>query len=205
MRTPGRTFLDEASAVVTKLAATETENSVMEALAYALCHLDVENRSAFLQLVAASPDPSTRSAAAYSLGRLGDEIAIAAKIALSKDSDDDVRNWAIFGLHLGLEDEQCHRQDVRDALYDRISDPYDETRYEAIAGLARCKDSRVLEPLIEALGSQNVRVLAIEASRDMGEPSLYPSLIALREWWHASSRPDLLDEAIAACTPLPEQ
>lgn len=205
MRNPGRTYLDEAADTVTKLAKIESDDTVIDALAYALCHLDVENRSAFLRRAATSPNPNTRFAAAYSLGNLSDDIAIESKIALSRDSDDDTRDWAAFGLHLGLKDEQKGRQDIRDAFFERITDSHDNTRFEAIEGLALCKDSRVIEPLIVALECEEVWETAIKAAKEMAHQALYPSLVALKEWWSCSHETQLLDEAIANCAPRKEE
>lgn len=221
MREPGRAYREEAAQTVARLAAIESEDTVIEALAYALCHLDVDSRLPFLQRAAGSTNPATRAAAAYSLGALSDESAIECKIALSKDPDDEVRNWATFGLYLALEGDQYKRQDIRDALYERVTDPHEETRYEAITGLARCKDSRVIEPLIAALACDDVWMSAIESAKEMADPALYPALIALKaSWsgtdeedeldqeiasWSCTDEEDELDQAIASCSPKSDQ
>jgi hypothetical protein len=199
MRVPGLTHLNEAVEVVTAVADREADETVMAPLAYALRHLDVPNRSAFLRRAAKSKDPLTRFAVAFSLADLIDEIAIQTKIALSRDADEDVRDWATFNLHLGLDSERRNRKEIKDAFYARINDPHAETRYEAIVGLAMCKDARVLPLLIEALEQKDVWDLAIEAAREMGHPALLPALKGLRLWWRDSIRPDLLDYAIASC------
>jgi hypothetical protein len=201
MRAVGRTYPDEAVQAVTELAETESDEAVMGDVAYALCHLEVDNRLPFLLRAATSKDPKTRTAAAYSLGSLSDDDAIACKIALSKDPVDDVRNWATFGLYLGLEGDQYMRQDVRDALYERVNDSHEETHYEALEGLARCKDSRVIEPLIAALESDDLWLMAIESAKEMGDPALYPALMALKDSLTCPDEIDGLDEAIASCTP----
>jgi HEAT repeat protein len=152
-----------------------------------------------LRSTAGSKDLATRFAVAYSLAELNDEIAIETKIALSKDSNEDVRDWATFNLHLGLDAERINKQEIKDAFYDRLNDQNEETRYEAIVGLALCKDARVLPVLIEALAEKDVWDLAIEAAREMAHPALLPSLKALRLWWSDSVRPDILDHAIDSC------
>ncbi|MBS1989809.1 MAG: HEAT repeat domain-containing protein [Cyanobacteria bacterium SZAS LIN-3] len=201
MRKVGQTYREEAVQAVTRLAAIERDDAVIGDLAYALCHLEVDNRLSFLQRAAGCSDPATRTAAAYSLSDLSDDEAIACKIALSRDPVDNVRNWATFGLYLGLEGDQYKRQDVRDALYERVNDPHEETHYEALEGLARCKDSRVIEPLIAALESEAVWLMAIDSAKEMADPALYPSLIALKECWTDSNDIDSLDRAIASCAP----
>ena len=204
MRKPGLTHRKEAVEAIKKMLPGEDADTVIAALAYALRHLDVEDRSAFLIRAAQSEFPSTRFAAAYSLGELHDEFAIQTKISLSADEDDDVRDWATFGLQLGLVGDQTQREDIRDALYARVEDYYEDVRYEAIEGLARCRDARVIEPLIEALEQPEVWDLAIEAAAAMADPALYPALVKLRTWWQDGERPDRLDIAMACCAPKAE-
>jgi len=97
------TFKDEAAAAVKAMIATEKDDSASRAMAYAVSHLDIENCSEFLARVAQSQNESTRDAAAYGLGgRLDDDLAVKTLIKLAQDSDDDVSNWATFGLHNGL-------------------------------------------------------------------------------------------------------
>jgi HEAT repeat protein len=40
--------------------------------------------------------------------------------------------------------------EIREALYRRLHDIDEETRYEAMRGLARCGDLRLAQPLIDA-------------------------------------------------------
>ncbi|MBS1996344.1 MAG: HEAT repeat domain-containing protein [Cyanobacteria bacterium SZAS LIN-2] len=201
MRKPGLVYRKEAVAALKKMLPTEDSDTVIATLAYALRHLDVEDRSAFLIKAAQSEFASTRFAAAYSLGELNDEFAIQTKIALSSDEDEAVRDWATFGLQLGLVGDQTQREDIRDALFARIDDPFEDARYEAIEGLARCQDPRVIPSLIKALEQPEVWDLAIEAAAAMADPALFPALTKLRTWWQDGSRPDRLDIALACCAP----
>ncbi len=74
--------------------------------------------------------------------------AVAALRELSADEDEDVRNWATFGIG------RMHEGDdpaTREALIARVEDPHDETRGEAIWGLAFRHDERVLPHLVREL------------------------------------------------------
>lgn len=201
MRKPGLTYRNEAVQAVRMLAEIEGDETVIGDLAYAISHLDIDNMLPFLQRAAGSADPATRMAAAYSLAALSDEGAIECKISLSRDPDDNVRDWSTIGLYLALEGDQYKRQDIRDALYDRVNDCHEDTHYEALEGLARCKDSRVIEPLIVALACDNVWISAIDSAKEMGDPALYPSLMELKARWSGSNESDELEEAIASCAP----
>ena len=89
-----------------------------------------------------------------------------------------------------------------DALYARAFDAHGDTRSEALVGLARRKDARVLEPLIRELDSDSVGRLAVEAAEAIGDPRLYPALASLKSRWGPNG-PDaaLLEEALAKCRP----
>jgi|AGTN01.2.fsa_nt_gi FOG: HEAT repeat len=205
----GFKFEDEARMIVFGLAEREADEDVWEMLASALTHFRMEERSRYLHRYVHSNKANLRYAVACSLGAQMDELAIQSLIALSRDEDDDVRNWATFGLHNGFydpeEDEIEIHADVCDALFARTCDPHDETRHEAIEGLAKLKDERVLKPLIKALQARSVWEMTVKGAKSIGHPSLLPHLIKLRGWWDCN--PELLEEAIAKCSrnePIPE-
>jgi HEAT repeat protein len=96
------------------------------------------------------PDPLVRHAVAVALPTVGlNEPALAAALSfLTTDIDDDVRDWATFGL-AELTDADDER--VRQALLARAKDTAYETRVEAIVGLARRQDERVRPHLAREL------------------------------------------------------
>lgn len=203
MREPGMTFKDEAVAAVKAMIATEKDDSASRAMAYAVSHLGIDDCSEFLANVAQSHNASTRYAAAYGLGgRLSDDLAVKALITLSQDSDDDIRNWATFGLHNGLEQQPYIRDDIREALFANIDDDHEETRYEALEGLAICKDPRVLEPLIAALELDELWNSALYTAIAIAHSALYPALVKLNERIPGD---ELIEEALLSCTPKPQQ
>ena|ERR1700722_445669 len=98
MRQAGLTYPDEAIATVCNLAYMERAARVLEVIAFALCHLHVEDRACYLSRAVWSTLAKTREAAAYSLGGVDAGEAIAEPILLSADADGEVRNWATFSL-----------------------------------------------------------------------------------------------------------
>ena len=62
-----------------------------------------------------------------------DEPGIAVLIALSRDSDADVRDWATFGLGTQT---NAHSPAIRAALWTSSHDAHRETRQEGAVGLA---------------------------------------------------------------------
>jgi HEAT repeat protein len=120
-------------------------------------------------------DARVRRAAAQALPSvLGDTDpaeTVGALIRLSGDADDDVRDWACFAL--GTQLSEVDDQPLREALAQRLTDPHDDTRCEALLGLARRRDRRVLPILQDRLARDNVFSLEIDAAGALGDPSLH--------------------------------
>ena len=81
---------------------------------------------------------------ALALTCLQNENAIRTLIELSNDKDAEIRNWATFGIGTQLEKDT---EEIRIALWNRVTDKDESTRFEAIAGLAQRKDKKVKEIL----------------------------------------------------------
>lgn len=162
---------------------------------------DPENNGRSLEeLVAAADwfvehrDPRVRYGVTHALLGQDDPRAIDLLLRLSSDRDADVRDWATFGIGT-LSD--LDTSEIRGALAARLDDPHDDTRGEALIGLARRKDLRVVPALMKELSSDCVGTLAVEAAEEIGVPELRPALVRLRGWWDVD--PALLERAIVAC------
>lgn len=116
--------------------------------------------------------------------------------ALMIDGDKDVRDWATFSLGT-LSDADS--PEVRSALFARLSDTDEETRLEAMIGLARRRDLRALPVVLAELDRDEVACSAIEAAGALALPQLVAPLQAIKEWW---SDRDWIEEAIARCSGL---
>jgi len=94
---------------------------------------------------------------------------------------------------------------IRDALYDRLSDPDCGVRAEAVLGLAVRGDQRVVEPLIGELKGSNMAdgyhnycgSQIIDAAAQIAGPRLYPHLVSLRGTYPEEN----LEEALESCRP----
>ena len=107
---------------------------------------------------------------AFAFGCIETDTGIRTLIRLSRDQDDEVRDWATFGLG-----SLCERNTkaIRDALFSRIDDPHDDTRNEAIVGLARRKVGEVLPALIKELEEgKYLFSLSVEAATELAAPCL---------------------------------
>jgi hypothetical protein len=125
--------------------------------------------------LAKHPDAGVRRAVAQALpsvlGEAAADDTVHALILLSADRDDDVRDWACFAL--GTQLSEIDSATVRGALAARLDDPHDDTRCEALLGLARRRDTRVLPVLRERLARDNVFSLEIDAAGALGHASLH--------------------------------
>jgi len=126
---------------------------VVHSAAWALAHRNEDERAitALIEL-RHNTDPGVRLAAATGMAGSERPDAIRTLIELMDDSDDEVRNWATFGLGT-----QCMPQDsdaIRDALRKRLNDSLIDARNEAVWGLALRRDPEGLQLLLESLETE---------------------------------------------------
>jgi HEAT repeat protein len=195
---PNRTFPDESLAILLRMLECDQNTDVLNSIAVALGHLhDTRAISSLVRLKNHSCS-SVRYGIVFGLLGYEDELAINALIELSSDRDDEVRNWATFGLGSQIETDTTA---IREALYQRFLNEDTDENYEiygeALVGLAKRKDSRILNRLIEELSSDYVGVLAIEAAEQMADSRLYSALMLLKQWWTENNK--LLEMAINNC------
>lgn len=198
---PERSYPDECGIVLLKLLETEEDINVLIAIGFALGHLKDSRGVVPLAKFKNHSCAEVRYGVVFGLLGQEDELAINTLIELSRDENEDVRNWATFGLGEMIETDT---QAIRDALFQRLvnekgqTDTEAEIRQEALLGLANRKDYRVIKPLREELSSGFVGRLAVEAAKKIENSSLYPVLIELQDWWDVDRK--LLEEAIHSCS-----
>jgi HEAT repeat protein len=105
------------------------------------------------------------------------EQSIETLIVLSRDRDEDVRDWATFGLGILCD---VDTDLVRAALFDRVTDEHFDARSEALIGLARRGDDRAIDPVLAALRAEVVGELAVEAPGLVGREDFVPALRDLK-------------------------
>lgn len=141
-----------------------------------------------------------RFSVVHGLGGHNDPSAINGLIRLTQDEDPEVRNWTAF--ELGTISD-ANSPEIRNALVSMLNDECDEARGEALVGLAKRHDHRVLAPLIRELEGEFYGSWCMEAAQLLGDPQLKPLLISLRERVPIEDiirfMPDF-DAAIAACS-----
>ena len=191
-----RPFAAETVPLLVRLLS-DGDDSVVYAAAVALGHNRGPAVVEPLCRLVRHPSKDVRFGVAFGLLSLEDPRAVAAMIELSNDEDAEVRDWATFGLGAQID---VDNPAIRDALLARARDPDLPTRADALLGLAKRKDPRAVEPLLEALRSGVVGDTDVEAAALLGTPKLYPALLELRAWWGVDV--GLLESAIATCRPF---
>ena len=93
------------------------------------------------------------------LGFIDNLLVIEVLINLSKDESSDIRNWATFYIGQG----ERNNKNIREALWQRINDNHQETKLEAISGLAKRKDKRVKEIITKEIINGEYGTLLFEA------------------------------------------
>jgi HEAT repeat protein len=125
------------------------------------------------------PDSHIRYGVTHALAALHeDQRSIAGLIHLTNDSCANVRDWATFGLGTMIDEDT---PEIRQALMTRLDDADLIVRGEALVGLARRQDERVVEPLRQALEAriyeQEISDYAREALDAFTDLRKYPQLL----------------------------
>jgi len=198
---PDRAFPDECFQVLTRSLRNETQPEVLEAIGVACGHLHDDRTVELLAPLRCHLSADVRLGVVNGISRQNSPMAIDFLIELSRDEDDEVRDWATFGLGSMIDTDT---PEIREALVSRLEDRNDDARGEALVGLARRKDERVIEPLIRELTSENVGLLALEAAEEVASHRLLPSLLLLKEAWSEDQdrHTGRLDDALRSCSPM---
>lgn len=152
-----KSSVDRCAEILLLMLATERSTAVLASIIFALGHLHDSRAIEPLVNLIRHPDAKVRYAVDSSLCGINENQAIEAMIACSSDQDRDVRNWATFGLGAQIDTDTPA---IREAFIARLDEKDDEIRGEAIVGLARRGDLRVLAPLLKELNAKELDGLA---------------------------------------------
>jgi len=162
---PEHAFPEDSFIVIASLIKIETAPVPLSSEIQALGHIGNPRAVRILSPFQIHPDVGVRFALACALGSFADDpMAVDALVKLTRDEDEDIRDWATFGIGaLSKSDSSA----IREALVARLDDEFEDAREEAIVGLVRLKDERVLPALLIALEQEDVPDIMIDAARDM--------------------------------------
>lgn len=196
--------IDETVALFRAMLARDPAPGVIARIGLAFIDLGGESGLEIMLPFVGHADARVRAAVVHALLGLMDDRAIEALIRLSRDEQGSIRDWATFGLGTLLanpaEDTFLDSPSIREALAARLDDPHEDTRAEAVVGLAARGDRRALPVVLEALNGETFQMLYLDAARDLADPSLCVPLrrIAAEVRFDDGER-ERLEEALAAC------
>lgn len=163
--------------VLCDVTAVETDAAVQMSLARACTETkDPECLPALFELAEHPSEEVRRTVAealAWAMLDAPNDRGIDLLINLTRDDDAEVRNWAMFSLGWQL---PIDGDSIRNALWERISDPYPEVREEAARGLARRRDRRATPYIAELLARDGAHVHTFDAAAFLHDPALLPLL-----------------------------
>jgi HEAT repeat protein len=187
-------FVSSSEGVPTLVRVLETDpdEEVQASAAHALGCQTVLSTVPALCRAALHPSPEVRYAVAQALGSFYEEVwedpeaaprraeVIQTLLRLMDDEDEDVRDWATFGIHQGSHDTP----EVRARLWKALDDPFWEVRGEAVAGLAKFGD-RSLIPRLDTLLREDPDLPEhyFDAADEFRDPSLLPAVLVGAERW----------------------
>ncbi|MHB9023788.1 MAG: HEAT repeat domain-containing protein [Armatimonadota bacterium] len=183
-------FLAEISRTLFSMLETEREASVLVSTAAALGHLacaEYYRPSIIPSLVSMSTHPheNVRYAVTGALWGIDDERAISTLLKLMTDSDADVRDWATFGIGTSSDADS---PEIREALVSRLADEEPIVWGEALVGLAKRGDPRVVDALLAIPFPVNQDTLTEEALITAGLTTADRRLLPLLERQKTVSR-----------------
>jgi HEAT repeat protein len=161
-RSPKYLFRNETLALILRLLDTEKSEPVLSSALAALGHIgDVQGLPAILRYLH-HPDADLRFSGAFALGCFANHPdAVQSLLKLTSDVDEDVRDWAVFGLGTQA---TADSPEIRQALLQCLADTNQEVREEAALGLARRHDFRVLPELRLMLQAPEISARVAEAA-----------------------------------------
>lgn len=183
----GGTLVEQSVAILVAAAAREGDPTVLRSIAIALGHRQSRCGRRTLLDLATHPSPAVRLAVAQGLwGKTvqhdddaidTDPAAVTVLMDLMGDDDAEVRNWATFALGTQV---SADGPEIRAALRERLQDDDEQTREEAVCGLANRRDEIAFEPLMGYLRSGLTGTGAIRAAEEWGDPRFHEILGQLR-------------------------
>ncbi|MBL8091573.1 MAG: HEAT repeat domain-containing protein [Anaerolineales bacterium] len=198
-----RLYRRESINVIKKFLNSQDED-ILLATIYGLGHLNTSNIGQLIGKFSNHKKSKIRFAVAFALGGDESNTAINKLITLTKDKDPIIRDWATFSLgNIGERDTSI----IREALFQRVKDRDANTRNEAIIGLAKRKDIRVIDIIQNEIETENPWGSIFEAIVEYPKREYLP---ALKNHWNKASKKErnekfwfsLLNDAIKACNSI---
>ncbi len=165
----------EIISILFELLKQETDKTITYSILYAIGHNNENLTKKQVELLCSfktNKSVVVKQSLISALCTVKNEKAIETLIELSIDSEPDIRDWATFGIGSQIDTDN---EIIRAALWNRISDKDEGTRFEAIAGLAQRKDERIKDVLINELENiDEYGSLILESIEELNDKSFIP-------------------------------
>ena len=158
-----RPYIEEIIKLYFELIENEQSPDILMSLLYAIGHNNENlNLKQVSKLIENKSDKNVkvRQALVFALLSVKSKKAIDTLIELMNDKVSSIRNWATFGIGSQIETNNAK---IIDALWKRIDDRHNETKLEAIVGLAIRGDSRINAIIKRELRGGDYGLLLFEA------------------------------------------
>lgn len=176
-----RPFAAETLALYLKILPKEHDPKVLESILHGIGHNNTGLQNQDIDKLSSLKKHNyavVRFGLVFALTGIDKPVAIDTLIHLSADKDTDIRNWSTFALG-----EQISRNNkaIRDALWARVDDEDEDTRLEAVMGLAKRKDLRVHAVIHKELTNGESGTLLFDTLIALGSPDFLPELKKLQK------------------------
>jgi HEAT repeat protein len=173
---PPRPFLNETLKIYFELLDTENDPDVLMSLLYSIGHNNDKLENEQIEKICSfivTKNSLINEGLAFALLGIDNLNAIETLIKLSSDKLSHIRNWATFGLGTQIE---RNNKTIREALWERVNDKNQETKLEAIVGLAKRKDKRVNDIIRREIIGGEYGTLLFEAIIETQDKEFLPLL-----------------------------
>ncbi|TAH30104.1 MAG: hypothetical protein EAZ06_04325 [Cytophagales bacterium] len=159
---PPRPFLKKTLELYFELLEIETDPNVLMSILFAIGHnndeLSIEQIGKICSFQNSDND-LVKEGLVSALGFIDNLQAINVLVKLTEDKLNSIRDWATFYIGQG----ERNNKKIRETLWNRVNDKHQETKLEAILGLAKRKDNRVNEIIKREIINGEYGTLLFEA------------------------------------------
>ncbi len=170
-----RPFLKDTLIIYFELLDIETEPDVLMSILYSIGHNNDKLRNEQIEKICSfqnNDNSLVKEGLVSALGFIDNTQAIQVLLKLTEDKLSHIRDWATFYIGQGGR----NNKKIREALWNRVNDKHQETKLEAIVGLAKRKDFRVNEIIKRELLNGEYGTLLFEAIIETNDKQYLPLL-----------------------------
>jgi len=173
---PPRPFYKESKKIFFGVLRKEKDAKALRSILYAIGHNNKKLKPDEIALLVSfkdNADEGVRAGLVSSLLSVDNKLAIDTLIDLTTDKISNIRDWATFGIGTQIERDN---KSIREALWSRVKDKHQDTKLEAIVGLAKRKDQRVKEIIKAELLNAEYGTLLFDAIEELKDKDKLPLL-----------------------------